>query len=136
MMGARPGAGRLKWNAGWFGVQLGASCWLLLAGVGAVERLPALSLLMIVCFLIPNVVGTILWLNRTRIDPYVGYQLLLLVLLVATATALAGADYLGVLGALDRRFQNPRNLYWILCLFPILMAVLYHVNRRKSDRGS
>lgn len=131
-MPPRAGTGRLRWNAGWFGAQLGSSCWLLIAGLGAAAQLPKLSVLMIGCFLIPNVFGTILWMKRASIDPYVAYQLLLAVLLVATAAALLGADYLGVLGALDRRFQNPRDMYWILCLFPVLMVALPYLNRRKS----
>ncbi len=129
----KQGTGRLQWSVGWFGAQVGSSCWLLIAGVGAAARYPQLSALMIGCFLIPNIFGTVLWFKRDRVDPYVAYQLLLLVLLVATAAALLGADYLGVLGALDRRFQNPRDMYWILCLFPALMLALRYLNRRRSN---
>jgi hypothetical protein len=132
-MTPKQGAGRLKWNAGWFGVQVGSSCWLLIAGVGAAKQFPELAALMIGCFLVPNIFGTVLWLKRDRIEPYAAYQALLLVLLVATAAALLGADYLGVLGALDRRFQNPRDMYWILCLFPALMLALRYLNRRSSN---
>ena len=47
---AKRGTGTFQWNAGgWFGGQIGGTAWMLVAGV--------LGLAILVCFLIPNVVG-------------------------------------------------------------------------------
>ncbi|NIA67257.1 hypothetical protein HBA54_01475 [Pelagibius litoralis] len=130
-MVAKSGTGNLQWNAGWFGAQVGSSCWLLFAGIGLASQSPNLSLLLIICFMIPNIVGTLLWMNRSHVSPGKAYQFLLFVLLISTAAAFVIADYLGMLATLDQSYQNPRDMYWILLLFPLLMALLFCLDKKK-----
>ena len=123
-----------QWNTGgWFGAQIGSTFWLLLLGLGAVAQSFNMFALLIICFLIPNLIGTGLWMNRARIAPYTAIQILLFVLCAATSLALLGADYLGYLYILDQRIQNPRNMYWILMIFPTLMIILNYINRKRSN---
>lgn len=71
----------LQWNAGgWFGGQLGGTCWMLVAAVlVAIKDLPA-GAIVFVLFLVPNLLGTYLWSQRARIQIYPAMQILLLVI--------------------------------------------------------
>ena len=57
---------KLEWNTGgWFGSQIGGSCWILVAAILSASRDVAMGLVLLTIFLIPNVVGYVLWRRRT-----------------------------------------------------------------------
>lgn len=68
---------RLDWNfAGWFGSQLGATAWILVAAAIAMGHdLPTGSILVVI-FAIPNAVGLALW-RRRYLSCYVSTQILI-----------------------------------------------------------
>ena len=67
-----------QWNAGaWFGTQLGATCWLLICSLLLIQHSVHVAGLVGGCFLLANVIGTGLWLGRTRIKAYQAFQILL-----------------------------------------------------------
>jgi len=67
----------LQWNAGgWFGGQVGATLWMLIAAVlTAIRDLPA-GLVVLALFAVPNLVGLALWSTR-RLSCYASTQLLI-----------------------------------------------------------
>lgn len=132
-MQCKRGAGRFQWNGGgWFGGQVGSTCWLLLAGVAFFGQAPALAALLFGCFALANLVGTIIWRNRDKIDPYRGIQALIGVLFVFAAIALVCMDYYGLLAGLDDRFENARVWYLVLLMYPGLMTMFHFQNRAKA----
>ena len=69
-----------QWNTGgWFGAQLGGTLWILLLAVLLVSKDVWLALTVFAAFLLPNVVGTLLWRARGRIAAYPAIQILLAV---------------------------------------------------------
>lgn len=52
----------LDWNAnGWFGSQLGGTAWILVAAAIALGHNTWTGLILLVIFLVPNIVGYLLW---------------------------------------------------------------------------
>lgn len=67
----------MQWNAGgWFGGQLGATVWMLVAGVLAAIRDIPTGLIVVLLFTIPNVIGVWLWRTR-KMSCYAATQLLI-----------------------------------------------------------
>jgi hypothetical protein len=135
-MKARPGSGQFQWNAGgWFGSQVGATLWLLLVGLRFAGESYLLAALLALCFVVPNVVGTVMWTKRSTLDPYLAIQGLLAVLFVSTAAGMLTINYLEFLGAFHPR-NNPRSLYFTLLIFPALMLAFHTKNGAKAtDSG-
>lgn len=68
-----------QWNAGgWFGAQLGSSCWILIAGLLTYPHNQLLSLLITALFAGFNLAGCLLWANRRRLSAYMGMQMLII----------------------------------------------------------
>ena len=67
----------MNWNlGGWFGGQLGATVWILVAGIlTAIRDLPT-GVFVVLLFAIPNVVGVVLWLSR-KLSCYASTQVLI-----------------------------------------------------------
>jgi hypothetical protein len=133
-MQCRRGTGRFQWNTGgWFGAQVGSTCWLFFAAISFLSQSPALAALFLSCFVVANLVGAIIWINRARVDPYRAMQLLVLVIFAFTTIAMVSADCLGLLRELDQRVRNPRLLYLVLLIFPALMMMFHFRNKVKSN---
>jgi len=73
-----------------------------------------------------------MWMNRGKLDPYRALQVLLLVIFAFTTIAIVSADWLGFLGELGQRVENPRLLYFVLLMFPVLMTMFHLQNRVES----
>lgn len=130
------GTGIFQWyNEGWFGGQIGSTCWLLFIAFRLENKLA--SIILIACFTLSNLIGTFLWKNRDKIDPYKAMQILLANIFLFTAIAMISMDCIGILKDLDQRVNNPRSLYLLLLMFPAL-AVLFHFRnkRRQSEINS
>ncbi len=132
-MQCKRGTGRFQWNmGGWFGAQVGSTSWLFLGAILLLGQTPLLAGLWLGCFVLANLIGTIIWMNRSKVDPYRAIQVLFLVIFAFTTIAMVSADWLGFLRELDQRFENPRLLYLVLLMFPALMTMLHLQNRLKS----
>jgi hypothetical protein len=132
-MECRRGTGRFQWSTGgWFGAQVGSTCWMLACGLWFLGESRLFGALLLGCFAVANLVGTGIWAKRDKVDPYQAIQILLAVVLVFTTAAMVSADRLGLLGKLDQRVKNPRLLYLLLLLFPALMIMFRFQNRPKS----
>ena len=67
----------MQWNAGgWFGGQIGATCWMLIAGILTAVKDLTTGSIVIGFFLLANLVGWLLWQTR-RFSCYASTQLLI-----------------------------------------------------------
>ena len=83
----------MNWNAaGWFGGQVGATLWMLIAGTLAAARDLPMGMAVLLLFAVPNVVGAALWLSR-RLSCYASMQILI---------AITGACSLAAVHVLER----------------------------------
>ena len=116
MKGGRPGAGRFQWSAGgWFGSQLGGSLWLAITALVVRQEAPRVAAIASSAFLAANLVGTILWLGRSRLPPYPALQVLLLALGGAALVASLALRQAIANGAIEPR----------LGVRPLLVLALY-----------
>lgn len=131
----RRGPGAFQWNAGgWFGSQIGSTCWLLLAGPLLIPQRPQVGIAVFACGLIPNLIGLRLWQLRHRVEPYPAIQSLLLILWGFTVLAVLVMDVSGAwLPSVGSPPQDPARLYWFLLMFPGLMLV-FHLQERAARR--
>jgi len=97
MMAKEPmkGLGCFQWNiGGWFGSQVGSTCWLLVGGALLAFYAPLIGVTFLVCFAVANAIGTSLWLRRDRLRPYPAIQFLLLVIAISGLVAVVTFDVL------------------------------------------
>jgi hypothetical protein len=68
---------KLEWKlAGWFGSQLGGTLWIFVAALLCAVRDLETGAMVFVTFLIPNIIGAILWIWPDRFSCYVAIQIL------------------------------------------------------------
>jgi len=140
MAGITPkqGKGTFQWNTGaWFGGQVGSTCWLFILGIITLTKNTNYGLLILLCFLLPNLLGTAIWRRRDRIAPYPAIQLLMLLIGGFALLAFMLLDVSGLIPVLDPTYtDSPRKLYWFLLIFPALMALFFVIERgnKKDDQ--
>ena len=67
---------QLEWNSGgWFGSQLGATVWILVAAAISSGHDISTGMVLLLIFLLPNVAGLILWRSR-KLSCYLSLQIL------------------------------------------------------------
>lgn len=60
----------MRWNlGGWLGAQLGGTCWILVAGLLALQHDRGVAMTTLVLFALPNLIGLKLWTSRDRLSP-------------------------------------------------------------------
>lgn len=132
---AREGSGHFHWNAGgWYGGQIGSSCWILLAGLLLLFKELVLGLILIVCFSLINLFGTMLWTRRDRIAPYPAVQCLILLNGVFAFFTIILVDHLERVSDLDPRYVNmPGWVYAMLLMFPGMM-LMFHLMEKQARK--
>ena len=123
-----------QWNAGWFGAQIGGSCWM----IGTVFMgAPTFSLSALsgpIIFVLVNTIGLLFWFNRRRLDSYISLQILTAVLCLASFSLLAIEHRTGYLAKWDPRMTEPWRAYLLLLIFPGMSAMLHLQTRcRRTD---
>jgi hypothetical protein len=89
------GPGCFQWSTGgWFGSQIGSTCWMLVGGVPLLFYAPMIGITFVICFGVANAIGTSLWLRRDRLRPYPALQVLLSVIAISGLVALVTFDVL------------------------------------------
>src|ERR1035437_8974429 len=82
------GTGQFQWNTGgWFGAQMGSTAYLVCLGTAYSVRALVPGIAIVLCGLLPNVIGFRMWKQRDRLLPYPAIQRLLLVIFAFTAIA-------------------------------------------------
>ena len=72
-------------------------------------------------------------MKRDRLAPYPAIQFLVATVGVFTLLALIEADRFRILPIIESRLTtSPREAYWLMCLFPILMAYFAFRNKTRS----
>ena len=117
----------MHWNAGgWFGSQIGATVWMLVAAILTTIRDLPTGMAVVALFAIPNIVGVALWVSRIR-SCYASTQILI---------GVSGACGLATVYLLERANMwtqiqtggqvSAQSSYWIVGLvFGGLMLMFY-----------
>jgi hypothetical protein len=131
------GPGRFQWNTGgWFGVQLGSTLWLILAAAMQLPDYFEARVVALSCFLVPNIFGLVLFLNRNRVAPYPAIQWLIGVIGVVTVMFLLYLNRLGLVQEIDPRLSYGRwGFYLLPVLFGGLMASFHLMERNAVKKG-
>lgn len=129
----RVGPGRFQWNTGgWLGAQLGGSVWLILATLTLLPKHLEAGLVALSCFLVPNIFGLILYLNRTRVAPYAAIQWLICAIGVVSVIFVVYLNLSGLVQEIDPRLSYGQwGFYLLPALFGGMMA-LFHVMERDA----
>ncbi len=124
-----------RWNAaGWFGGQLGASLWILLLGLLLCLQGAGVGFAVLLCGLVANAVGVVLWRRRERLAAYTALQILVGVTGLMALVALALATWLGPGGDPgDPLAQTPA---WSLLFYPALMGAFWLQERLARRRAA
>ena len=126
-------AGQFQWNAGgWFGAQLGSTCWLLLLSLLLIPKSLPLAAAILAYGLVPNIVGTLIWRRRASLAPYPAIQCLIGLIGVCTLAAFVTLDLAGQLGELQQHGSSApqgRGIYWLMLMFPGMMMAFHHMER-------
>lgn len=132
-------ASAFQWNAGgWFGSQIGGTCWILLAALVALPRDLTAALASFAVFLAANLVGTLMWVGRSRLRPYPAMQALLVCCGLASALATFVLDRAGHFGSLGVGGQvSAQSMYLMLAmLVPGLMLYFRSLERAGREAKS
>jgi len=130
------GPGRFQWNTGgWFGGQIGATCWLVpMAFVLVAGGDQAGGAMLAILFAAPNVIGTMLWFRRERVAPYPAFQLLIL----CSAISAFAAFFILIKSAVfaeEVRSTSLASLFIPLLIFPGLMFMFHLMEKQSRDQG-
>ncbi|MDD5678787.1 MAG: hypothetical protein PHW60_12495 [Kiritimatiellae bacterium] len=129
------GKGPFQWNkGGLLGVQIGSTAYTLIIGLIILFDSPTDGIPIVLCGLIPNLLGYFLWKQRDRIEPYVAIQALTLgVFIFATlffAFIIWGAD-----PQIARKyFSGCEKAGWVLLVFPLMMLYFWNIERIGKKR--
>ena len=134
----KKGKGTFQWNTGgWFGGQVGSTCWLFILGVVTLAKDAPLGALILLCFLIPNILGTLSWHWRDRIAPFPAIQILMALIGGFALLAFIALDVSGIIPELDPTYGgSTHKLYLYLLIFPALMVffLVQEFGGRKKDQ--
>jgi multisubunit Na+/H+ antiporter MnhC subunit len=129
----------MKWNAGWFGGQIGGTCWLLPSGIMYFlygYYLPGLTT--IFSFVAVNLIGTFLWINRSKISAILATNIFLASALLFTSFSFFSMHASGVYPNLNNQgniFFEPftKIIYFTLLLFPALAVQLNWIHLKRGS---
>ena len=125
------GQGRFQWNTGgWFGAQIGSTCWMFLLGSGLffTEKFIA-GTLIFTCFAFPNVFGFLIWKKRDRVKPYPALQVLVSLVGLFALLAMLTLDFTGGCDPFGNSGHFSKSNYAWLLMFPGMMAFFYLMER-------
>jgi len=86
-----------------------------------------LSAIFFGCFTSSNLIGTMIWKKRAKVEPYRGLQFLMLFLFAGIA--LVCGDIWGLLDELVPSCDEPRIVYLVLLLYPAILVVFRRQKR-------
>jgi hypothetical protein len=120
------------WNApGWFGSQLGGTAWLFVGALVLAPASPRSAAVVLGCGLVANLLGTLLWAQRARLDPYRALQILVALVVLAGVAATRWLELRGELGLLDPRV-GPRTMYLLLGGLGLTLLATFELRGRAA----
>jgi hypothetical protein len=124
------------WRAdNWFGAQLGGTAWLFVSAGLLAFASPRSAAVVLACGLAANLAGCLLWSLRAQHDPYRAFQLLVVIIGLAGATATRWLELRGEFGLLDPRVP-PRAMDGLLLALAVLLLAVFEVRRREALRSA
>ena len=117
----------MHWNAGgWFGGQIGATIWILVAGILTSVRDLATGMIVVLFFVTANVVGLALWVSR-KLSCYASTQVLIGISGICSLSTVYVLDRANVWEQIQTGGQiSAFSTYWIIGLvFGGLMIMFY-----------
>ena len=91
-----------------------------------------LGLILVGCFVLINLLGTMLWNRRDFIAPYTAVQCLILLNGVFAFFTIILIDHYGSIVDIDPRYMNmPSWVYGMLLMFPGMM-LMFHLMERQA----
>lgn len=125
-----------RWNAaGWFGLQLGSSIWLLIGSIVLLSETMWVGMCWLSGFLVVNGLGLCLWASRHRLRMHLAMQLLLLVVFFLGLGSVAAADLNGRRSRLAIGSTHSRwSTYGALLVVPTMMIGFYLRNRQSRNQ--
>jgi len=129
----KEGSGKFQWNTGgWFGAQIGSTLWLLLLGMILLNKNVIIGSIILLFFILPNMMGWIIWNERHRIEPYPAIQALLGMIGFSSLFAVIILDLSGYITKLEPGMRDsPKQAYGYLLIFPVLMIAFHLLNSKK-----
>ena len=141
-MSDRPGVSdpsTFNWNAGgWFGAQIGSTCWIAICAGQLGPHDFATALAVFGLFLSANFIGTALWRLRNRISAYSGMNILLMVIgatSFGTVFLIDSAGLWQVVEGVGGKVSPGQMYIVIVALILGLYALFWSINRSRSDHG-
>jgi len=131
----KEGSGKFQWNTGgWFGAQIGSTLWLLLLGMILLNKNVIIGSIILLFFILPNMMGWIIWNERHRIEPYPAIQALLGMIGFSSLFAVIILDLSGYITKLEPGMRDsPKQAYWYLLIFPVLMIAFHFLNSKEKN---
>jgi hypothetical protein len=131
----KEGSGKFQWNTGgWFGAQIGSTLWLLLLGMILLNKNVIIGSIILLFFILPNMMGWIIWHERHRIEPYPAIQALLGMIGFSSLFAVIILDLSGYITKLEPGMRDsPKQAYWYLLIFPVLMIAFHFLNSKEKN---
>jgi uncharacterized membrane protein YfcA len=112
----------------WFGAQVGSTLWLVRAASSlGWDASPDVLYPVLICFVVPNIVGLALWFRRRQLGEWTALRSLLLAIAVCTFVAM---------GVLKRtpQFSGELSVTAFIAVAGILAVLFVFVHRRESRR--
>ncbi|MDJ0656541.1 MAG: hypothetical protein QNJ40_20440 [Xanthomonadales bacterium] len=120
---------KLEWNlGGWLGSQIGGTAWIGVAAILAGIQNLTTGLVLFGIFLIPNIIGLVLWRRRDRMPCYPAMQ---------TVIFSAGSCGLLAVYVLENRGQwesiqsggtvSSGSAYWVIVLVVSILMLNFHL---------
>ncbi len=131
----KEGSGKFQWNTGgWFGAQIGSTLWLLLLGMILLNKNVIIGSIILLFFILPNMMGWIIWNERHRIEPYPAIQALLGMIGFSSLFAVIILDLSGYITKLEPGMRDsPKQAYGYLLIFPVLMIAFHFLNSKEKN---
>jgi len=126
----------MNWNVGgWFGGQLGATVWMLVAGILTAIRDFPIGIFVVLLFAIPNVIGIVLWLSR-KLSCYASTQLLIGVSGVCGLVTVYALENANVWIQIQTGGQvSAQSSYWIIGLVYGGLILMFYVRYGRVRNG-
>ena len=124
----------IRWNpGGWFGSQLGGSCWMLVAGLLAIPADLTAAIVVLGLFAAANLAGLMIWRRRDSLSPYKGLQLLVPLLGGAGIAAVYVLDRAGIFEAIQVGASvTAVETYAILIIVVAALMILFWWQNRQN----
>lgn len=127
---------KLEWNAGgWFGSQLGGTCWIFVAAVLSTVRDVSMGLVLLGIFSVPNIVGYVFW-RQKKMSCYAATQWLIAVMGVSGLLAIYVLDQ----GRMWREIQSGGSVsaasaYGLVVLVAVILMLTFYFRFGRDTDG-